>query len=130
MKKLLANLSLTQRITIAIVAVVVVAGIYSLVHWQKEQDFKPLFTGVSPEDGAAIIQKLRESGVEYRLPEGGGSVLVPSARLAELRLNMELRTRPGGRVGAVGDVARRRGAGARPFDVRERFGLPRGPAAR
>src|ERR1700693_5584493 len=88
MKKLLANLSLTHRITIAIVAVVVVAGIYGLFHWQKEQDFKPLFTGVSPEDGAAIIQKLRESGVEYRLPEGGGSVLVPSARLAELRLNM------------------------------------------
>jgi flagellar M-ring protein FliF len=100
MKKLLANLSLTQRITIAIVAVVVVAGIYSLVHWQKEQDFKPLFTGVSPEDGAAIIQKLRESGVEYRLPEGGGSVLVPSARLAELRLNMAAAGLPKtGRIG-------------------------------
>jgi flagellar M-ring protein FliF len=100
MKKLLANLSLTQRITIAIVAVVVVAGIYGLVHWQKEQDFKPLFTGVSPEDGAAIIQKLRESGVEYRLPEGGGSVLVPSARLAELRLNMAAAGLPKtGRIG-------------------------------
>src|SRR5580692_700025 len=91
MKKLLANLSLTQRITIAIVAVVVVAGIYGLVHWQKEQDFKPLFTGVSPEDGAAIIQKLRE---------GGGSVLVPSARLAELRLNMAAAGLPKtGRIG-------------------------------
>jgi len=100
MKKLLANLSLTQRITIAIVAVVVVVGIYSLVHWQKEQDFKPLFTGVSPEDGASIIQKLRESGVEYRLPEGGGSVLVPSARLAELRLNMAAAGLPKtGRIG-------------------------------
>src|ERR1700733_12962294 len=100
MKKLLANLSLTQRITIAIVAVVVVAVIYGLVHWQKEQDFKPLFTGVSPEDGASIIQKLRESGVEYRLPEGGGAVLVPSARLAELRLNMAAAGLPKtGRIG-------------------------------
>jgi flagellar M-ring protein FliF len=100
MKKLLANLSLTQRITIAIVAVVVVAGIYGLVHWQKEQDFKPLFTGVTPEDGASIIQKLRESGVEYRLPEGGGAVLVPSARLAELRLNMAAAGLPKtGRIG-------------------------------
>ena len=34
------------------------------------------------------MQKLKETGVEYRLPEGGGSVLVPSARLAELRLTM------------------------------------------
>jgi flagellar M-ring protein FliF len=100
MKKLLANLSLMQKITIAIVAVALVAGIYSLVHWQNEQDFKPLFTGVSPEDGAAIIQKLRESGVDYRLPEGGGSVLVPSARLAELRLNMAAAGLPKtGRIG-------------------------------
>jgi flagellar M-ring protein FliF len=100
MKKLLANLTLTQKISIAIVAVALVAGIYSLVHWQNEQDFKPLFTGVSPEDGAAIIQKLRESGVEYRLPEGGGSVLVPSARLAELRLNMAAAGLPKtGRIG-------------------------------
>jgi flagellar M-ring protein FliF len=100
MKKLLANLSLTQRITIGIVAVAIVAGIYGLVHYQKEQDFKPLFTGVAPEDGAAIIQKLRESGVEYRLPEGGGTVLVPSARLAELRLNMAAAGLPKtGRIG-------------------------------
>lgn len=100
MKKLLANLSLAQRITIAAVALVVAGGIYTLIHYQKESDFKPLFTGVAPEDAAAIVQKLRESGVEYRLPEGGGSVLVPSARLAELRLNMAAAGLPKtGRIG-------------------------------
>ena len=72
MKKLLANLSLTQRITILAVALAAAVGIYALVHYQKESDFKPLFTGVAPEDGAAIVQKLSESGIEYRLPEGGG----------------------------------------------------------
>jgi flagellar M-ring protein FliF len=46
------------------------------------------------------VQKLREGGVEYRLPEGGGSVLVPSARLAELRLNMAAAGLPKtGRIG-------------------------------
>jgi flagellar M-ring protein FliF len=100
MKKLLANLSLAQKITIAVVAAAVVAGVWGLVHWQNEQDFKPLFTGVAPEDGAAIVQKLRESGVEFRLPESGGSVLVPSARLAELRLNMAAAGLPKtGRIG-------------------------------
>ena len=88
MRKILANLTTPQRITIAVVAIAVSAGLYSLVHWRKEADFRPLFTGVSAEDAAGIVQKLKEAGAEYRLPEAGGSVLVPSARLAELRLAM------------------------------------------
>lgn len=88
MKKLFANLSIAQRVTLAVVAVLVVGGIYALVRWHKESDFKPLFTGLSPEDAAGIVQKLKESGVEYRLPEAGGEVLVPSARIADMRLVM------------------------------------------
>ena len=88
MSKILADLTTRQRITILVVAIAVGAGLYSMVQWKKEGDFRPLFTGVSPEDAASIVQKLKESGAEYRLPEGGGSVLVPSARLAELRLTM------------------------------------------
>jgi flagellar M-ring protein FliF len=100
MKKLLTKLSLAQRITIIAVALAAVGGIYALVHNQKESDFKPLFTGVAPEDAAVIVQKLRESGVEYRLPESGGSVLVPSAHLAELRLTMAAAGLPKtGRIG-------------------------------
>jgi flagellar M-ring protein FliF len=88
MKKILANLSIRQRISIAAVALLVGFGVYELVRRQREGDFKPLFTGLSAEDAAAIVQKLKEGGVEYRLPESGGSVLVPSARLAETRLTL------------------------------------------
>src|SRR5579883_2935786 len=88
MKSLLAHLSIRQRISIAAVAVLLAGGIYALVVHQREADFKPLFTGVPPDEAAAIVQKLKESGVEYRLPEGGGTILVPSARLAEVRLTM------------------------------------------
>ena len=88
MSKILANLTVRQRITIVVVAIAVCAGLYSMVQWRKEGDFRPLFTGLSPEDAAGIVQKLKESGADYRLPENGGSVLVPSARLAELRLTM------------------------------------------
>ncbi len=100
MKKLLANLSMRQRITIGIVLVTAAVGLYSLVQWKKEADFKPLFTGLAPEDGAGIVQKLKEAGVDYRLPEGGGAVLVPSARLADLRLSMAAAGLPKtGRIG-------------------------------
>jgi flagellar M-ring protein FliF len=100
MKQILANLSIRQRISIAVVAIGVLAALYALVRHRQEADFKPLFTGVSAEDAAGIVQKLKEAGVEYRLPEGGGSVLVPSARLAELRLNMAAAGLPKtGRIG-------------------------------
>jgi flagellar M-ring protein FliF len=85
---LLAHLSVKQRLSIAAVVALLGAGIWAVVRHQREADFKPLFTGVPPEDAAAIVQKLRESGVDYRLPEAGGAVLVPSGRLAELRLSM------------------------------------------
>lgn len=100
MKRLLANLSARQRITIVLVALAAAAGIYSLVHYQREADFKPLFTGLAPEDAAAIVQKLKESGIDYRLPENGGAVLAPSGRLAELRLTLAAAGLPkAGRIG-------------------------------
>ena len=70
------------------------------MYWQKESGFKPLFTGLAPEDASGIVQKLKESGVDYRLPESGGSVLVQSSRLAELRLTMAAAGLPkSGRIG-------------------------------
>ncbi len=100
MKRILANLSVRQQITIAVTALLVLAGLWSLVRWNRESDFKPLFTGVAPEDAAAMVQKLKESGTDYRLPEGGGSILVPSARVAELRLEFAAAGLPKtGRIG-------------------------------
>ena len=100
MKRIWDNLSIRQRISIAVVMLAAVGGIYLLIHQQHEADFRPLFTGVAPEDAAAIVQKLKESGIEYRLPESGGTVLVPSARLAELRLNLAAAGLPKtGRIG-------------------------------
>ncbi len=88
LRKLIASLTLSQRIMLVAAAILVVAGVVGLVHWRKESDFRPLFTNLSPEDAGAVVQKLRESGAEYRLEEGGTTVLAPSARIAELRLEL------------------------------------------
>ena len=99
MKRILANLTTRQRISIVVAVLIAGCGLYALVHWQHEADFKPLFTGVAPEDAAGIVQKLKEAGVEYRLP-GDGSVLAPSGRLAELRITMAAAGLPKtGRIG-------------------------------
>ena len=84
----------------AVVLLAAGGAVYALVQHQREADFRPLFTGVAPEDAAAIIQKLKETGVDYRLPEGGGTVMVPSERLAELRITLAAAGLPKtGRIG-------------------------------
>jgi len=98
--KLLARLSLGQKISIAAVAILTFAGLYGFSRWRYESDFRPLYTSMAPEDAAGVVQKLRETGVEYRLLENGGAVLVPSAKLAESRLTLAAAGLPKtGRIG-------------------------------
>src|SRR5579864_309976 len=100
LNKLLARLSLGQKISIAAVAILTFAGLYGFSRWRYESDFRPLYTSMSAEDAAGVVQKLRETGVEYRLLENGGAVLVPSAKLAESRLALAAAGLPKtGRIG-------------------------------
>src|SRR5258707_8580236 len=86
LKKLYRSLSATQRWSILIFGVLIVSGVSWFTHQQRESGFRPLFSSLSAEDASAIIVKLKEGGVDYRIGENGTSVLVPDARVAELRL--------------------------------------------
>jgi flagellar M-ring protein FliF len=100
MGKLLASLGTRQRITIVAVALLAAGGLYSLLRWKREADFRPLFTEMAAEDAGAVVQKLKEAGVPYRLSETGGTVMVPSDRIAEWRLGMAAAGLPkSGRIG-------------------------------
>ncbi len=99
-KKLISALSIKQRLTIATAAIFVIASVLYLSRWRMESDFRPIYNALAPEDAAAVVQKLKEAGVEFRLSENGASVLVPSARVAELRLEMASAGLPkSGRIG-------------------------------
>jgi flagellar M-ring protein FliF len=100
LRKLLSSLNLRQRITIGAVAIAVFASLFGLSHWHKESDFKPLYTSLAPEDAALVIQKLKEAGSDYRVSESGTSVLAPSARVPELRLELAAAGVP--RTGRIG----------------------------
>ncbi len=85
---------------ILVSALLVGGALAVLSRWSRERDFRPLYTNLSPEDGGAVVAKLKETGVEYRLSESGTSVLVPSARVAELRLQLASEGLPkSGRIG-------------------------------
>jgi flagellar M-ring protein FliF len=99
-RKLLKSWNMRQRITLALVAAAVIAGIVSFTHWNKERNFKPLYSELSAEDAGAVVAKLREGGVEYRLNNGDSTIMVPAEKVAELRLQMATAGIPkSGRIG-------------------------------
>jgi flagellar M-ring protein FliF len=94
------GLSLSQKISILAAAILTVGGLYGFSRWKHESDFRPLYTSMAAEDAAAVVQKLRETGVEYRLSESGSAVLVSSTKLAESRLTLAAAGLPKtGRIG-------------------------------
>ena len=88
LKKLLASLTTMQRVTIVFCAIAMAAGVMWFSRWQQDAGMRPLYTALSPEDASAMVAKLRESGVVYKVGENGTSLMVPEARVAELRLEM------------------------------------------
>src|SRR5580658_5609642 len=100
LKQIYDRLSWTQRLWIVVAAVAVIGGLTWLNHWNDERDFKPLFTGLADEDAGALVTKLHEAGVEYRLASNGSTILVPSDKVAEARLQMASAGLPkSGRIG-------------------------------
>jgi len=99
-KKLVSDLTIIQRASVGIAVLLAGATIAAVVHYRTESDFRALYTGMAPEDAAPVVQKLRESGVDYRLSDNGGSVLVPSEHLADSRLTLAAAGLPkSGRIG-------------------------------
>jgi flagellar M-ring protein FliF len=100
LRKFIASLSLRQRLTILAAAILVVIALTGLLHLSRERDFKPLYSNLSADDAGAVLAKLREGGIEYRVRDADSTILVPSERIAELRLQMATAGIPkSGRIG-------------------------------
>jgi len=100
LKKLLSALSPAQKIGLALAVVLIAAGVPAFTRWQHERDFRPLFTNMSAEDAAAVVQKLKEGGLEHRLADNGATVLVAEEHVDEARLELAAAGLPkSGRIG-------------------------------
>jgi flagellar M-ring protein FliF len=79
-------LSVGQQIAILVVALAIGGGVMFFTRYEREASFRPLYASLSQEDASQVVQKLKESGVQYRL--NGGTIEVPEEKVAELRLEL------------------------------------------
>jgi flagellar M-ring protein FliF len=82
------KLERSQRVSLIALAAILVVGLAAMGYWVSRPSFTVLYTGLSPEDAASVVEELREKGVAYRLTAGGSTVEVPYEQLYEMRLQL------------------------------------------
>jgi flagellar M-ring protein FliF len=95
-----ADIPLGQRLILLVAAAASVATIVATVLWAQRPDYEPLFGNLSPEDAGAIVERLKDGDVPYQLAAGGTTVMVPSTRVHEMRMQLAESGLPSG--GGVG----------------------------
>ena len=83
-------------------AAVLVALLLLLSFSARDSDYRVLFPGLSDKEGGQVIERLVQMNVPYRFAEGGSSILVPSSRVAELRMKLAAAGLPGPGYSAAG----------------------------
>jgi flagellar M-ring protein FliF len=100
LKRLLGNLSPEQKRLIVIGApiflIVALAGNYFF----KRASYSPLFTNLSPQDGAAVLRELEADKIPFQISAEGTSISIPRQVVYQTRLKLAGKGIPiGGGVG-------------------------------
>ena len=83
-----ATISITQRMIIGGVAVVVVAAFLGMMVWLNQPAYDVLFTKLSAEDASRVVKVLEAQQERYRLANDGETILVLADRVQHLRVAM------------------------------------------
>ncbi len=83
-----SRLTPVQRASSIAVLVVALGALITSVLMTGQTRYEVLFSNLSPSDGNAIVEKLKEAKVPYRLQSGGAVIEVPADKVYELRLQM------------------------------------------
>ncbi len=95
-----SSMPLSRKMVIGAVVCMVILGFAGMFFWANKIDYQTLYTGLSSEDAAAIVEKLKELKIKYELAGNGSVVRVPAEKLYDVRLSLAAVGLPkGGNVG-------------------------------
>ena len=94
------QLSQTRKIGLVALVIAALTGLIFFVTWAQTPDYSVAFTGLKSDDGAAIVEYLKENNISYEITDGGSTISVPSNQVYEVRLALAAKGLPG--EGAVG----------------------------
>lgn len=90
------QLGINQRLSLVLAAGVVVAGLIGLVAWNSGADYALLYGKLPEGEAAKVVAALDEAKVPYRFSSGSGTILVPSDKVHQMRMQLASKGIPRG----------------------------------
>ena len=88
LKTLLKNLTPAKKIALFTLVTGTVISLIFLVTWAGKPDFQLLYSNLASEDAGAILAQLKDKKIPYQISSNGSSILIPSERIYETRLEL------------------------------------------
>jgi flagellar M-ring protein FliF len=80
---LLRQLTIPQRLGIAVAALASVLLLVGFAMWAGKPDMKPAFSGLTTTDAGTISEALRSAKIPFEIADAGTTILVPAADLSQ-----------------------------------------------
>lgn len=89
-----------KQVSIAVLALAMLAGFGGLIYWANQPDYAVLYSNLDQSSAGSVVDQLDQRGVPYKLVGGGSMVQVPAGEVSRLRLALAQQGVPeGGRKG-------------------------------
>ncbi|MGM0411011.1 MAG: flagellar basal-body MS-ring/collar protein FliF [Bacillota bacterium] len=88
LKELWGKLNKRAKIIIGVSALAIMLALIFLIVFSGEGKYTSLYQDLSAEDADAIVERLNENNIDYKLANNGSTILVPENRVHEVRLDM------------------------------------------
>ncbi len=94
----MAALPAKAKISLGLGVAALVGVVLAMTVWSSQGDYKVLYANLSDKDGGAIIAQLSQMNVPYKHADGGAAILVPAAKVHDVRLKLASAGLPKGSV--------------------------------
>lgn len=88
------SLSFGQKLTFGVTALLSILFVVSILIWAYRPTYMPLYSGLSAEDAAEIVENLKAQKIPYRITAGGSTISVPEDKVYEVRLMLASKNLP------------------------------------
>jgi flagellar M-ring protein FliF len=96
------------------VAAAVAVGV-TVVLWWKGPTWSLLYGNLADADASSVVQSLQTAGIEYKLDNASGAIMVPAERVHDARLQLAAQGLPAGKGGGFDLIAKDSGFGVSQF---------------